>query len=379
MGSIIISGIALSLLLLSLMLSKKKKLRADKFLIGYLFYFAVSQTWFYLETFDAIQQSPWMLMGRGLYLLHAPMFFFYVCALIQKKLSLRHYSAMLAPFTIYLAIFLYYNQWGFDNHQISVANGLLYEDGKLSAMWTFLAGMLLASDPVYLVLYYVLLKNYRKKVLESVSYTDQIHLKWLNLLFYVWVVSAVILIPLSMLSIGRDWIPMTVLQTCVQIANVIFIFILGYYGFRQTTIFSNLDLKFDAAAPPGRSNGYERSGLSQQQAGLLHSQLLILMKEKKPYLNGELNAGELSEQLGISVNYLSQILNQQQQQNFFDFINSYRVNEVKEKMKDPQYRNFTLLAIALESGFNSKTSFNTIFKKFTQQTPSEYYKSAVKN
>jgi len=99
------------------------------------------------------------------------------------------------------------------------------------------------------------------------------------------------------------------------------------------------------------------------------------MQEKKPYLNGELTAGELSKLLGISVNHLSQVLNKEQKQNFFDFINSYRIKDVLLKMEDPSNAHLTLLALALDSGFNSKTSFNTIFKKVTNQTPSQYYKS----
>ena len=102
------------------------------------------------------------------------------------------------------------------------------------------------------------------------------------------------------------------------------------------------------------------------------------MTDQKPYLDGELTAGALSQALGISINHLSQVLNQEQHQNFFDFINSYRVKEVIEKMKDPGNRHLTLLALALDSGFNSKTSFNTVFKKVTHQTPSQFYKMLPK-
>jgi AraC-like DNA-binding protein len=99
------------------------------------------------------------------------------------------------------------------------------------------------------------------------------------------------------------------------------------------------------------------------------------MEEKKPWLNGELTAGQLSQLLGISVNHLSQVLNKEQHQNFFDFINSYRVSEVIRRMGDNGNSHLTLLAIALDSGFNSKTSFNTVFKKVTNQTPSHYCKA----
>jgi AraC-like DNA-binding protein len=77
----------------------------------------------------------------------------------------------------------------------------------------------------------------------------------------------------------------------------------------------------------------------------------------------------------MSPNHLSQVINQLEGKNFFDFVNAYRVEEVKRKMADDRSKKLTLLAIALESGFNSKTSFNMVFKKMTGQTPSQYYKS----
>jgi AraC-like DNA-binding protein len=163
------------------------------------------------------------------------------------------------------------------------------------------------------------------------------------------------------------------LEFLIEIVSVAFFFIVGFYGFKQTTVFTNLELR--ETLPVKSTSGYERSGLSALQAKDYHRQLLTLMEEKKPYLNGEVTAGELSGLLGISVNHLSQVLNKEQKQNFFDFINSYRIKDVLLKMQDPDNAHLTLLAIALNSGFNSKTSFNTVFKKATNQTPSQYYKS----
>ena len=99
------------------------------------------------------------------------------------------------------------------------------------------------------------------------------------------------------------------------------------------------------------------------------------MKTERLYLNGELTAQELAQQLGVTPNHLSQVINQVEGKNFFDFVNSYRIEEVKNRMADSRSKSMTLLALALESGFNSKTSFNMVFKKMTGQTPSQYYKA----
>ena len=376
MNALIISGVAISIFLLSLLLGKKKKLEADKFLIIYLVFFVISQTYFYLESFDFLQHSPWMLLGKGLYLLGGPMFFYYVYSLTTSKtISTALFFLTGLPFLSYTFHFLYLYFTGFHENEMEIRNGVLYVNEQLPVTWSFFTLLFLLSDPFYLIWFYWLLRKYKQRTLQSLSNTERINLSWLNCLFYVWGVSAIVLFPLTLLSLSGNWIPYSFIAVLLQIDYVIFIFIVGYFGFKQAVVFT--DIEFDAAPLKldEKYLPYERSGLSEDQAIVHHHKLLMVMKEQKPYLNGELTAQELSVQLGISPNHLSQVLNQQQEQNFFDFINSYRLEEVKQKMQDQQYRKYTLLAIALESGFNSKTSFNTLFKKATGYTPSQYYKS----
>lgn len=99
------------------------------------------------------------------------------------------------------------------------------------------------------------------------------------------------------------------------------------------------------------------------------------MLESKPYMNGKLTLNDLSHHLEVSTNHLSQAINENTQKNFFDYVNGYRVEEVKNRVHNPEYDHITLLGIALDCGFNSKSSFNQIFKNATGQTPSEFKKS----
>ena len=96
------------------------------------------------------------------------------------------------------------------------------------------------------------------------------------------------------------------------------------------------------------------------------------MDKEKPYLNSTITLNDLSEKLAVSSHNLSEVINTRLQQSFFDFINTYRVEEVKKALTDPAKSHYTLLSIALDCGFNSKTSFNTVFKKHTRLTPSQY-------
>lgn len=114
--------------------------------------------------------------------------------------------------------------------------------------------------------------------------------------------------------------------------------------------------------------------IPEERGSEIKDKLLTQMHNEKLYLNPELRQADVATAIGCSVHELSQVLNTQLLQNFSDFINSYRVNEVKQRMLTDEARKFTLTAIAMQSGFNAKSSFIRAFKKATNMTPSEYFK-----
>jgi AraC-like DNA-binding protein len=99
------------------------------------------------------------------------------------------------------------------------------------------------------------------------------------------------------------------------------------------------------------------------------------MAEQSPFKNPKVSLSELASQIQMPSHLLSKIINDHYQQNFFDFINHYRIEEFKKMVIDPKNHNLTFLALAYEVGFNSKTAFNRSFKKSTNQTPREYLDS----
>lgn len=106
-----------------------------------------------------------------------------------------------------------------------------------------------------------------------------------------------------------------------------------------------------------------------------YQQLLEIMQTEELYLDADLNLKKLAERLELSNGYLSQIINQKEDKNFFDFINSYRIKDFKKKVADPKFAHLNLLGIAYEAGFKSKSTFNLAFKKLTGTTPSAYKKA----
>jgi len=120
------------------------------------------------------------------------------------------------------------------------------------------------------------------------------------------------------------------------------------------------------------SSKYASSSLGDEDLGYYREIIEKYMVEQKPYLDDELTIRKLAQQLEIQPHHLSQVINSTFSMNFYTFVNSYRVDEVICLMKDPQRKHHTILAIAYDSGFKSKSSFNTIFKKMIGKTPSEY-------
>lgn len=150
----------------------------------------------------------------------------------------------------------------------------------------------------------------------------------------------------------------------------ILIFWIGYKGMFQPQIFSvncsggelsvSADNELKETAEP--ASGYEQE----------IERLKTVMHADKPYLNPDLTLADLAKSVNVPRNTLSYIINNALKENFYSFINSYRVEEVKASLTDPGNKDFTILALAFDAGFNSKSTFNSIFKQKTGLSPSQY-------
>lgn len=128
----------------------------------------------------------------------------------------------------------------------------------------------------------------------------------------------------------------------------------------------------EIAESPQRPARYERSQISAARMLEIEARLKQLMEERRPYLNDDLNLTELAALLDISPHQLSQTLNVQLGTTFYALINEYRVREAERRLKDPAFDEYSILRIALESGFTSKSSFHAGFRKVNGISPGEY-------
>jgi len=142
-------------------------------------------------------------------------------------------------------------------------------------------------------------------------------------------------------------------------------FVFSFYGLKQQTIF--------AGNSEENNNGkYMHSRLSPEIKSDIYKKLQDYFSKHEPYLDSELTINRLSELLNIPRHSLTEVINTQCNCNFYQFVNSYRVNAVKKKLNDKQYKHFSIEAIGYESGFNSKSAFFSVFKNITGMTPLQY-------
>jgi AraC-like DNA-binding protein len=122
----------------------------------------------------------------------------------------------------------------------------------------------------------------------------------------------------------------------------------------------------------------QKTSLAQEKISEITSRVTHLMEDSKIYLQSELTLQDLAEKLNTPSYQVTQAINAGLGKNFYDLVNGYRVEEAKRLLSDPGSRNSKILTVGMDAGFNSKTTFNTVFKKFTGLTPSEFKEQQLK-
>ena len=130
----------------------------------------------------------------------------------------------------------------------------------------------------------------------------------------------------------------------------------------------------EPASKEEETENYKENSINEERLSRLAVQLQSLMNDKALYRDPELSLDRLAKELKVPNYLLTQVLRFGLNTNYFEYVNSCRIEDIKEKMADPQYTNYKILDLAYSSGFKSKSSFNTAFKKVTNTTPSRYRK-----
>lgn len=153
----------------------------------------------------------------------------------------------------------------------------------------------------------------------------------------------------------------------IAMTMAVAIYSIGILGYRRPEVFSGQ--AWQGVFMPEK---YRHSGLTTSASQSLLERLMEYMERDRPYLDNELRLASLADQLHVSPHHLSQVINEQCGQHFSDFINAYRIEEVKRLLSMPRNADALIINLAYAAGFNNKTSFNKAFKIATGLSPTEY-------
>ena len=222
----------------------------------------------------------------------------------------------------------------------------------------------IAIQTVQMLVYLILVNNELRKVNSSANEQNLKFKRWLQRFTWVfaiyWLVNFLWMLYLTLANTffkEVDYINV--------LSNAIIVYVLAY-----TVVYHNRE--FSQYLLALFSEKYKKSSLSTDQSRSLLKKIIKLMEEEQPYLDPDLKVLDLAKSLSISTNILSQVLNQETNKNFFEFVNEYRIAEAMKRLSDSKFSHISILGIAMDSGFNNKNTFNRLFKKHTGLTPTQF-------
>ena len=337
-------------------LVKKEKSLSNRILSAWLFIFAIE---FFSSAIDLTMGNNHL---TNPFLIFNPLLYFYAKSLINPGYKLRWGQIWhTIPYlfikvgALIQGVHLDYDDFFF----ISRETWFDFTYGLLSVI-SFLA---------YSVSTLLIVHRYRMNLKNEFStINSQITLGWLIIviIFYMSFMSTAYI--LGLIKFMSRIETFAVIATYAFILGLLYIF--SFYGLLQKQIYSSLI--------QDQPEKYKNPTLSETYIQEKIKELEAYFQTGKPYLDSELSIYTLSTHMKLSRHALTEILNTGLGKNFYQFVNEYRIEEVKHRLKDPEYANYTIDAIGFECGFNSKSTFYAVFKKYTGQTPSRYRSSSDK-
>jgi len=378
-------GLAITFFLAVILWGKHHKTTADYVLLIWLLLIGVHLGLYYSVASGKYLQFPHLLgVEIPLPLAYGPLLYLYTSELTRLTHRRRYRLLHFVPLALaYLYIIPFYMLTPGRKIWVYQHEGEGFRERQL-----LLLCAIVLSGVSYALASWFRLQRHRKRIDAQFSNTEKINLAWLRYL-----IAGISVIWLTIFLDNEAYIFGAV---------VAFVCFIGYFGIRQTGIFtdhSRLVWEQGSAAPDGAAASlaaetagpqepitgagnaaqdtavkakYARSGLSQDVALLIYGNLEALMMRERLFTDPELTLVQLSEKLGTNANHLSQVINMVGNMSFYDYVNALRIAEFTRIAGLPENQKYTLLHLALECGFNSKTSFNRNFKKHTGLSPSEF-------
>lgn len=361
-----IAGISIALFISALLLIKKDKSNSDYFLLAWMLMNSAHLGFHYLSYSGAMFDYP-QLLGIQLPfpLFQGVLLYYYVSSVTNQtpKKDWYYFLHLIPALLAYIYLISFFSLPTTEKIEVFKQQG-----GEEHALFMgILQITVFLSGIIYVAWCSWLLIKHKKNIRSQFSDIEEINLSWLQFLVY---------------GLGLVWclVIFTQSDSVIYQSVAVFVILVGFFGVQQKNIFNKpVDNKVTELVPQeekqiSQRDKYQSSGLSDENSKKHFQELTSLMEEKQLFKNATLSLGDLAKQLDLHPNYLSQIINEKGGKSFYDFVNNYRVEEFKRMISDQANEKFTLMTLAFDCGFNSKSSFNRYFKKMTGQTPSQYAK-----
>lgn len=312
-----------------------------------------------------------------------PFLFLYTKYLMYRTFFLQSKDYLhFIPFVIFTALYFLF----FQGRLVFDSPMLVERDGFLVARIIY-SFSFVASVVYYSLATLYLLKRYQKNISDRFSFhSKEIQLGWVFFLAVFFAVTHAMFVLLGIYNvfIEEQYFNIYLIS---DICLTVLAFSVSYFGIKQPYLFKvpedakgkKIDVEEIEIEEEIVKEKSKTSSLPSEVKESHIEKLYKHMETERPYLNPELTVQDLSKQLNIPRHHLTEILNNDIGKNFFNFINEYRVKEVQKRLLDSKYEHLTIVAIAFESGFNSKSTFNSIFKQYTDQTPTQWRNDFLKN
>ena len=332
-------------------------------------YFATGLIYKYPHFFGVGYQTPWIF---------GPLVYLYAVSASDRswRFNRRALIHFLPVFVMIVLASPYYMMSGAEK----IAAYERWRVGAIPSPIRMLDPLKYVSGIGYTAATVLYLRRHRRRIEDSYSNTARVNLIWL-----LWLAAAA----------GSIWLLATTLRVAdvgsglrdehISLAMALLVYAIGYLGLRQPEVFRYETAEYripvrdgtqavvhDAVDVEPDAPRYDRSGLGDREATRLKESLVALMDADHPWKDSELTLADLATRLDTTPHKLSEVLNAEIGLTFYDFVNGYRVREVQRRIQAGDSRTLKILALALDAGFASKSTFNQAFKKHTNQTPSDF-------
>ncbi len=366
-------GVGQAAFLIMLLLSFKQRDILPNILLAFLLFdFSIGLLGTTLGTSGYYERWPHLIrIGEPVVFMYGPLLYLYVRALVGKKWRTTDYLHFL-PFVITVALLIpFFLKTGAE--KIAFVDQY-FKQQTLVAEAFGMVSIRQVHLLVYIFLSFTLLRQYERSLRDRFANVERLSLSWLNKLLWGFaIIVGVTIVTYALLLTGK--ISLLDSNIIASVMAAIVIYAIGFLGFRQARERLRWELQGQELPKVAPVEAPKVLPFPDAAAAQHLQQLEQLMEEEKVFTESDLSLNTLAQYLDIQPYQLSQLLNRSLQQSFFDYINHYRIEEVKRQLRDPQSQRFTILSVALDAGFNSKSSFNETFKKYTGMTPSAYRRS----